>query len=131
MRKVYLLLILIIPFLPNAFGYHDFDGPVFKDGEYRFRIQEAGRVAGFDYSYDLKTILPKEKLILDCQSFIQGLHIFWEEEQAGGILLSEGECQFIAYHVFTTLGQNQDLCLKVNPESFEIKVGDDPDNCYK
>lgn len=112
-------------------AYRDIDGPVFRDGEYRFRIQEASRVDGFDYAYDVKTILPKEHLVLDCQSFIQGLHIYWDGEAAGGVLLSEMECQYIAYHMFTTLGQDQDLCLKINPDNWAIKVGDDPDLCFR
>ncbi|MCR9205642.1 MAG: hypothetical protein NXH75_13750 [Halobacteriovoraceae bacterium] len=128
--KLFPLIITILYCIPTT-AYRDIDGPIYRNGEYRFRIQEAKRVPDFDYAYDLKTILAKEHLVLDCQSFIQGLHIYWDGEAAGGVLLSEMECQYIAYHVFTTLGQNQDLCLKINPDNWNIKVGDDPDSCFR
>lgn len=109
--------------------------PINIDGEYRFLISGVGRVPLFDYQYDLITENPDERLLLDCQSFIQGLKIFWfngvEEILYDGIMLSAGECQYIAFNAFTSLSQNTDLCLKIHPETWAIRVGDDPDLCFR
>ncbi len=125
-------MLFVSPFASLEYGA----GPVIIDGEYRFRIHEVRRVDGFDYQYDLRTDHPQERLLLDCQSFIQNLKVLWteegqEEELVDGMLLSPGECQFIAYNVFTIRSQGQDICLKIIPEDFSIKIGDDPEGCYE
>lgn len=110
--------------------------PVVIDGEYRFIIKNIKPTHMLDYAYEMKTTNSKERLILDCQSFIHGLHIFWkespdeEEMQVDGILLSESECEYIAYHAFTTTVKEQELCLKIKQDSWQIRVGDDPALCY-
>lgn len=125
----YLALFSIL-FFSTVFG-----GPVIIDGEYRFLIKEVRPVDGFDYQYQFFTDHPEERLVLDCQSFIQNMKIFWKEAEyaeslVDGMLLSPGECQFIAYNVFTLRSQHKDVCLKVIPESWSIKVGGDPNECY-
>jgi hypothetical protein len=108
--------------------------PVNRNGEYRFLVNGVARVPLFDYQYNLLTENPDERLLLDCQSFIQGMKVYWfngvEEVLYDALLLSGGECQYIAYNVFTSSSQEKELCLKINPDKFTIKVGDDPDLCF-
>lgn len=128
--------LLILAFLfTSLFLGHSYAGPVIINGEYRFLIKNVKLVNGFDYQYQFFTDHPEERLVLDCQSFIQNITFYWSEDRqfeevVGGMLLSPGECQFIAYNVFALRSQNHPICLKIIPETYSIKIGDGSSLCY-
>lgn len=126
MKKLLLIFLIIFEVFASE--------PVNINGEYRFLINGVARIPLFDYQYGLLTVNEDERLVLDCQSFIQGLKIFWfngsEEMFYDGIMLSAGECQHIAYNVFISVSEEKDLCLKINPDNWLIRLGDDPDLCF-
>lgn len=65
-------------------------------------------------SYVLKTNLP-EKVVIDCQSFIQGLRI-GEFEEAYTYLLDSFECENLQKRIKTSLKKRRSHCIEVEEE---------------
>jgi hypothetical protein len=65
--------------------------------------------------FDLETNHP-QKVVLDCQSFIQGL-FFGERGGEQVIMLEESECQQLVEDMHEGIGQYQRHCLEVDFDS--------------
>lgn len=73
------------------------------------RVTKMIRDGQLERSYVLKTDL-REKVVLDCQSFIQGLRI-GEFETAHTILLDERECSALQERIRSSLKKYQNHCI--------------------
>lgn len=72
------------------------------------RVEDMTLVEGLDRSFVLKTSLP-DKVVLDCQSFIQGLNIGTENL----FLLDPDECEGLQDRIFSTISETKQHCLEV------------------
>jgi hypothetical protein len=76
-----------------------------------FKVKRMNREAGYEARYELKTTL-NEKVVLDCQSFIQGL--LFGELGEGVIMLQEWECQELLGDMKKSLHSFKRHCLEVD-----------------
>ncbi len=72
-------------------------------------------VEGFERRFDLQTQFD-DKLVLDCQSFIQGL-FFGQDATGMSVLLDEWECDELVIGVKESLDQSMDHCLNLDLEN--------------
>lgn len=73
------------------------------------RVKKMLKDGELDRSYILKTNLT-EKVVLDCQSFIQGLRI-GEYEEAYTYLLDPFECEDLQDRIKKTVRKSQEHCI--------------------
>lgn len=78
------------------------------------RVNKMSRDGELERSFILKTNL-KEKVVLDCQSFIQGLRI-GEFEEAHTFLLEPWECDELQQRIRGSLRRLQKHCIDVQDE---------------
>lgn len=76
-------------------------------------VSKMSRTPGYTDRYDLKTSLD-EKVVLDCQSFIQGL-LFGENGESG-VMLQEWECDELIVDMKKSLSRRKTHCLEVDVE---------------
>jgi hypothetical protein len=86
-------------------------------------VKKMTRSQGYSDRYDLKTT-SSEKVILDCQSFIQGL-LFGENGQ-NAIFLQEWECEELVQDMKKTFSRYKKHCLEID---FERGVLDTQHTC--
>jgi len=77
-------------------------------------VSRMNRVSGYSERYDLKTSL-NEEVVLDCQSFIQGLLFGQLGESA--ILLQEWECEELTQGMKKSFRHLKTHCLEIDLES--------------
>ena len=77
------------------------------------QVSRMKKVAGYSDRYDLRTSLD-EKVVLDCQSFIQGLIFGALGESA--IMLEEWQCDELTQEMKKSLNQFKRHCLEVDRE---------------
>lgn len=75
------------------------------------QVSRMKKVAGYSDRYDLRTSLD-EKVVLDCQSFIQGLLFGPLGESA--IMLEEWQCDELTQEMKKNLSQLKKHCLEVD-----------------
>jgi hypothetical protein len=63
-----------------------------------------------------------DKVILDCQSFINGLNLFKNDEKKVFTLPSYGHCISIHKQILTNVKEESPSCIKINSELGEIAV---------
>lgn len=78
------------------------------------RVKKISREPQMDRSYVLTTNLP-QKVVLDCQSFIQGLRI-GEYEQAQVFMMDPDECMDLQDRIRKGIRRSQDYCIDVDDE---------------
>ncbi|HXH74531.1 MAG TPA: hypothetical protein VNJ08_06175 [Bacteriovoracaceae bacterium] len=78
------------------------------------KVQEMSADGELERSFVLTTSLP-DKVVLDCQSFIQGLRI-GEEEQAVFYLLDPHECEAMQDRVKASLKRQQLHCIDIDQD---------------
>lgn len=71
-------------------------------------------VSGMDRSFTLKTNF-NEKVVLDCQSFIQGL-TFGEGEASALYMLGADECESLYINMNNSLKKNKKHCIEIDSE---------------
>jgi hypothetical protein len=77
------------------------------------KVNRMNRTPGYSQRYDLKTSL-EEKVVLDCQSFIQGLLFGPLGENV--VMLQEWECQELMVDMKKSLTRFKKHCLEVDPD---------------
>lgn len=87
------------------------------------KVKRMNRTPGFDQRYDLKTNMD-EKVVLDCQSFVQGL--LFGNLGEGVIMLQEWECQELLTDMKKSLHGFKPHCMDVD---FERSVMDGQQTC--
>lgn len=78
------------------------------------QVKKMLRDGDLDRSFVLKTNLT-EKVVLDCQSFIQGLRI-GEYENANTFMLGPDDCEALQARVRLSLKKFQNHCIEVEEE---------------
>lgn len=76
-------------------------------------VNKMTRAEGYSDRYDLKTSLD-EKVVLDCQSFIQGL--LFGENGDSAVMLQEWECDELIVDMKKSLSKRKTHCLEVDVE---------------
>jgi hypothetical protein len=75
------------------------------------QVSRMKKISGYSERYDLKTSLD-EKVVLDCQSFIQGLLFGPVGESA--IMLEEWQCDELTQEMKKSMSQFKKHCLEVD-----------------
>lgn len=78
------------------------------------RVKKLSKDGDLDRSFVLKTNLA-EKVVIDCQSFIQGLRI-GEYEQAHTYMLDEEECDGLTSRIRTSVQKKREHCIDVEED---------------
>lgn len=78
------------------------------------RVKKMVKDGELERSYELKTNLP-EKVVLDCQSFIQGLRV-GEYESAYTYMLDPQDCEGLQKRVKSSLRKLQNHCIDVDQD---------------
>lgn len=78
------------------------------------RVKKMTRDGDLDRSFVLKTNLP-EKVVIDCQSFIQGLRV-GEYENAHTFLLDEADCDNLTKRIKASVQKNREHCIDVEED---------------
>lgn len=78
------------------------------------RVKKMSRDGELERSYVLRTNLP-QKVVLDCQSFIQGLRV-GEFEEAYTFLLDPQECEALQGRMKSSLRKFQNHCIDVEDD---------------
>jgi hypothetical protein len=76
------------------------------------KVSRMTRDGDLERSYVLKTNLPL-KVVLDCQSFIQGLRL-GEYEAASTILLDEQECDGLSQRINSSMKKGLKHCIEID-----------------
>lgn len=71
-------------------------------------------VPQMDRSFDLKTQY-EEKIVLDCQSFIQGIRV-GEKGEAKVFMMGAWECEELASHIHSSVEKGQSHCVQVEKD---------------
>ena len=77
------------------------------------KVHRMERTAGYTLRYDLKTSLD-EKVVLDCQSFVQGL--LFGPLGEGVVMLQEWECQELMVDMKKSVHQFKKHCLDIDQD---------------
>ena len=92
-------------------------------------------VPGMDYQIELVIENQEKKILLDCQSFVSGLHSKilvgekWSDEWF--ILLGGNSCELLMENSIKSIEDNQPFCLKVNLEEKVVTFVSDPASCQE
>ena len=96
-------------------------------------VIEGYRETEFDYMLELKTPYMEEKVVADCQSFINGLHFYQEIRgewvHLEGVPLSEQECDWIVWHAMEAQEIQKPFCLMMNDQPFQMEISHDLSDC--
>jgi hypothetical protein len=83
----------------------------FDAGASEIKVSKMTTVSGMNYKFQLKTSL-QEKVILDCQSFVQGLTI-GEGSSPSFFLIEPEDCEAITERMQSSLKKHEMHCLDV------------------
>lgn len=92
-------------------------------------------VSGMDYQIELLLNRPDDhvKLLLDCQSFINGLNYLRYEDKKWVsewfYMLSGNDCEEAAQQVFGLSSLNILFCLNINEEEYKLDLSGNIENC--
>jgi hypothetical protein len=78
------------------------------------RVKKLARDGELERSFVLKTNMP-ERIVLDCQSFIQGLRV-GEFESAYTFMLEPDECSDLHIRIKSSLRKFQNHCIDVDQD---------------
>ena len=84
---------------------------LFDASALEFKVNRMQRASGYYARFDLKTSL-EEKVVLDCQSFIQGL--FFGSVGEGVIMLQEWECAELMNDMKQSIHKFKKHCIDVD-----------------
>jgi len=87
------------------------------------KVKRMNRTPGYSQRYDLKTSLD-EKVVLDCQSFVQGL--LFGPIGEGLIMLQEWECQELMGDMKKSVHGLKQHCLEID---FDRSILDNQQTC--
>jgi len=87
------------------------------------KVTRMSRVSGYTERFELKTSID-EKVMLDCQSFIQGILMGPMGETA--IMLQEWECEELMHDMKKSLQKRQPHCLEID---FDRNIMDTQGTC--
>ncbi len=87
------------------------------------KVNRMHRASGYTARFDLKTS-SDQKVVLDCQSFVQGL--FFGPVGEGVIMLQEWECEELMTDMKQSIHKFKDHCLEVD---FDRSVLDAQKTC--
>lgn len=96
---------------------------LFDASALEIKVNRMQRASGYYARFDLKTSL-KDKVVLDCQSFIQGL--FFGPVGEGVIMLQEWECAELMNDMKLSVNGFKKHCLEVD---FDRSVLDTQKTC--
>lgn len=103
--------------------------------ENSFIIQGHRPVPDMDYQLELvlQKPIPEQKLLLDCQSFVNGLvkleYIDSSWENVGFFMLAGNDCDEAARFVIKAQEDRLPYCLKLNFEKFNLELSYDLSKC--
>lgn len=90
-------------------------------------------VPGMDYQMELSVPNPEKRVLLDCQSFFNGIHLQsavqgkWKDDW---FLMIEGnDCEELSQFAKSNLDANRPFCLNVNLEERSVDVSANLDDC--
>jgi hypothetical protein len=78
------------------------------------RVKKMTKDGDLDRSFVLKTNLT-EKVVIDCQSFIQGLRV-GEFEQAHTFMLDEADCDGLQSRIRSSVQKKREHCIDVEED---------------
>lgn len=78
------------------------------------RVKKMTKDGDLDRSFILKTNL-NEKVVIDCQSFIQGLRV-GEYEQAHTFMLDEQDCDGLTARIKASVQKKREHCIDVEED---------------
>lgn len=100
-----------------------------------FVVEGYKHVPGMDYQIELLVQKPVEdhKVVLDCQSFINGLHYMNFEEQRWHdvwfLVMSGNDCEGASVFSREAIDRNEPFCVHVNLDNKAIDFFSDPSAC--
>ena len=103
--------------------------------ENSFIIQGYKLVPEMDYQLELvlQNPIPNQKLLLDCQSFVNGLvkleYIDSIWENVGFFMLAGNDCDEAAQYGLKAQEESLPYCLKLNFEKFNLELSYDLSKC--
>lgn len=119
--KVFLIVLM---FAINAFAF-----------DHAFLVESYKKVPGMDYQMEYVVQNPKldHKILLDCQSFISGLHYMNQVNSRWNdvwfLVLEGGDCEDVALFSRDSLDQLAPFCLKVDVNQRNLDFSSDLSNC--
>ena len=90
-------------------------------------------VAGMDFQIELVTQFEEKRILLDCQSFFNGLHsqIYsngkWNEEWF--VMIDGNSCENLTNYTVNKISVGQSYCLNANLEEKSLDVSSDLGLC--
>lgn len=83
------------------------------------KVSKMVRTQGFHSRFDLKTNL-SEKLVLDCQSFLQGLSFGEKPQTQDMILLADWECEELMSDMKKSTSSFSKHCLEIDYQTMSL-----------
>ncbi len=120
------LFLIVLMFAINAFAF-----------DYVFLVEGYKKVPGMDYQMEYVVKNPKvdSKILLDCQSFISGLHYMNQENNKWNdlwfLVLEGGDCENIALFSRGSLDQLAPFCLRVDVNQRNLDFSSNMSDCHE
>jgi hypothetical protein len=83
---------------------------------FEIKVHKMTALSGMDRSFQLYTTTIPDQMVLDCQSFIQGLTIGRGQEDEVFYFLDPQECEALYGRTYQSLKKKQKHCLDVGDE---------------
>lgn len=123
MKRFFIALAFVISFSANAQNYG-------------YIITGYKQLPMMDYQFELivkEPALENHRLLLDCQSFINGIYYMkYSEEEWKNIwfiMLSGSDCENAFYYTRTSLGEQGEFCLTVDVANEHLDFHTNPSEC--
>lgn len=126
--KLFKLLVFVL-----LFSFGNYSGLEAKN--YGFIIDSYKDIPQMDYQLELVIKYPKNanRLLLDCQSFINGIHyIKFNENQWKDLwflMLSGNQCEDIAFFSKAVIEEQRAFCLFINLDAESVDLYEDLSEC--
>lgn len=101
--------------------------------ESKLLINGYQRVPGMDYQMELSVPNPAKRVLLDCQSFFNGVHYQsavngkWKDDWS--MIIDGNDCEDVSMFAKNNLDAGNPFCLNVDPEEKSIEVSSNLDEC--
>lgn len=102
---------------------------------YNYVIDNYKKIPGMDFQLELITrqTLENQRILVDCQSFINGIH--YEKKLEGRwndiwyIVISGNECEDVRAFVFDSINKDVPFCMQVDDETRNINFNSSLEVC--
>jgi len=78
----------------------------------------------FDYMFEIKNKNFK-KVVLDCQSFINGVNLYGDQDEHAVLVLDIGECEHIHFSIIEAMEKESPVCLSLDFDNRAYQVKED------